>query len=420
MPLLGLWLQPADPFFLDSGFPWVVLGTILPALRYGFSHGFVSALVLIGLLLWAWKSQRLGTPDFPQTFALGLLVLGMLVGEFTDAYRRRIGQHRIINEHQRNRLDEFTRNYHLLRVSHDRLEQRLAASSHSLRGALLELRQRLEAHAGAPLQDNARNILDLFADFGWLQVASLHAVQGEHLCIPPLATLGEPAPVDPLAPMVRHTLKQRELLSIREEFLARQTDPGPLLATIPVIDVNDRLWALILVQEMPFIALHEDNLRLLAVLGGHLGDLLSASADLQGQENLDAARFRRQLARALQDARRYRLPALLATLRFPEDDPGADEKIDFFLAQLRGLDHPWRPRVAAGPVLFLLMPLTTESDFAAYRARMDRQLRELYGQDLDGLGIRISVQPLGRRDRLDDLLARLHETAGIASHADPR
>jgi len=42
--------------------------------------------------------------------------------------------------HKKNALDEFTRNYQLLKVSHDRLENRLASGTNSLRDALVSLK----------------------------------------------------------------------------------------------------------------------------------------------------------------------------------------------------------------------------------------------------------------------------------------
>ena len=44
--LLSLWLRPDDPLFLRSDFPWLSLGPLVVGLRYGFAHGFASALVI--------------------------------------------------------------------------------------------------------------------------------------------------------------------------------------------------------------------------------------------------------------------------------------------------------------------------------------------------------------------------------------
>lgn len=416
-PALGWWLDPDDPFFIAAAFPWIVLAPLLPALRYGFTHGFVGALILIGLMALGWEEGLLPGNRFPAQLGIGLLVLGMIAGEFADTYQRRIDQQRVINDYQRTRLDEFTRNYHLLKVSHDRLEQRLAAGTHSLRGALLDLRRRLTGleTSANPLETASQRIIGIFASFGWIQVAGLYEVHRMHIGARPLATLGELHAVDPFDPLIRHALTKGELASIREELLAGNEDQGKnLLAAVPLVDVNEHVWGLLVVQEMPFIALHEENLRLLAVMGGHIGDILAASRGLGEETSLEAGAFLHHLARALRDHRKYGIPALVLVIEFPQEHPELDTMIELFLSQVRGLDHPWRLREPGHEhVLFLLMPLTAEHELEPYRQRMERQLKEALGGGFETLGIQLHVHPLNRKERVDDILDRLYETAGL-------
>ena len=423
--LVGWWIDPADPFFLDAPFPWLLLAPLLPALRYGFSHGFVAALLLVGLMALAreWNGGE-GQP-FPAQFSIGMIILAMLSGEFSDMWTRRYLQQQVINDYQRMRLDEFTRNYHLLKVSHDRLEHRLAASGNSLRGALLDLRRMLQERAPGrdALAEVASHICGLFAGFGWIQVAGLYEVRGEHIVVRPLAALGDPGAVDPFDPMVRRALAERRVISLREELMAsEQALEEDLLAVVPLVDVNRHVWALLVIREMPFVALHLDNLRLLAVLGGHIGDILSTTLGTLREPVPDPeqAAFVRDLRRAMADLRDYGLPALVVALVFPKDHPEAEAMLNLFLGQTRGLDRAWRPDPqGADKVLFLLMPLTSEHEFEAYERRMNTQLEQRFGQGIEELGIRIHLRALGRRDRVEDILDWLHETAGIDRHSDP-
>src|SRR5689334_11624705 len=73
----GFWVRPADPFFLGSGFPWLVFAPALIALSYGFVPGIVSASLLIA----AWMlAQRQGfvPGEFPKLHFLGTLILVMV------------------------------------------------------------------------------------------------------------------------------------------------------------------------------------------------------------------------------------------------------------------------------------------------------------------------------------------------------
>ncbi|WVM92368.1 hypothetical protein ULG90_22765 [Halopseudomonas pachastrellae] len=63
---------------------------------------------------------------------------------FRDLWGRRLERLQTANEYRQYRLDEFTRAYHVLRSSHERLEQRVAGSDTSLRSTLLLLRRQLQ------------------------------------------------------------------------------------------------------------------------------------------------------------------------------------------------------------------------------------------------------------------------------------
>lgn len=415
LPALGWWTRPQDPFFVAAHFPWILLAPLLSALRYGFAHGFISALILIALITLGWRTGLV--PDgFPAPLVVGLLLVGMIAGEFADIYRRRIEQQRVVNDYQRMRLDEFTRNYHLLKISHDRLEQRLAAGTHSLRGALLDLRRRLagQEFGDNPVKEVAQEIIGIFASFGWVQVAGLFEVRDRHLAPAPVATLGELRPVDPFDPLVRHALLEGELVSLREELLATDSAGQSLIAAVPLVDVQRHPWGLLVIQEMPFIALQQENLRLLAVLGGHIADILSTSQGTLDEKSPEARKFLNYLQRSLHDYQVHDLPALVLVIRFPARHPQLDRLVELFLGQVRGLDHPWRLDARGRPdLLFLLMPLTAEHEAEAYRQRMDRLLKESFGSDLREIGIQMLPLPLGKKDSVKDILERIYEAAGI-------
>ncbi len=78
-----------------------------------------------------------------------------------------------------------------------------------------------------------------------------------------------------------------------------------MLAVLPFVDVQGRVWGVVTVQAMPFEALSVEHLHLLAVLGGQMGDLLA----LGSKEGLH--RFRVSLLRSRGDARAHNLAAML-------------------------------------------------------------------------------------------------------------
>lgn len=416
LPIFGLWLRPDDPFFLHAEFPWLVLAPLLPALRYGFVYGFGSALGLVLLIALGWRLHWFPMPYFPGGFVLGLLVVSMVAGEFADLWARREAREHTVADYERQRLDEFTRAYHMLRVSHDRLEQRLAASSQSLRLSLVQVRRMLFAVPADQdmLEGAAEAIMGLFADFGWVQVAELYAVRGGAPDAEPLARLGQSGALHADDPLVNEALRSGELVSVRSEDLGSlPRGTSSVLVAVPFVDVSGEIWALLTIHEMPFVAFQKQNLMLLAVLGGYIADQLVAAKGRAGIDDPAGGDFVRDAERALIQRRRFGLPSMVQAAVV--DNPAqADNLIGILSGQVRGLDRLWIQRSSAtAPVLFMLMPLTNEAQCVSYRTRIGRQLREVYGVDVDALGVTFQGREIDPRDSIEGLIDYLCEVGGV-------
>jgi hypothetical protein len=410
--LIGYWLRPRDPFFLH-GFTWSVMAPIVMGLRYGFAHGFGCALGLIMLMAAAWRRDLVPMTEFPSQFAVGILMAGMVAGEFADVWMRRVRRGAVISDFRRLRLEEFARAYHLLKVSHDTLEHRVAGSTQNLREALQTLRRQLLAAKDStkPLLGLENLIVALFAQYGWIQRAALFAVDEQRALAPtPTARLGEvqPSPSDPLLAMA---VNKGELVSVRPEMSAAERGTE-LLAAVPIIDARGRLWAVLAVREMLFVAFQADNLKLLAVLGGHIGDILAYGAGWSSADDDSGQSFRRQLERAIEDSRRFDLPAVVLSLAFTGQR--GSELAKQVLGQRRGLDSAYTLKSSKDePRVFLLMPFTDERGGEGYLARLRRMVIERYGTDLAASGVAARMRVITRSDQADKVVRELSRDADV-------
>lgn len=418
LPVIGSWLRPQDPFFMHEDFPWLIMAPLLASLRYGFAHGFGSSLGLVMLIAAAWRMHWQMSPEFPAGFVLGILAVGMVAGEFSDMWSKREAQQVTIATYHRRRLDEFTRAYHMLRVSHDRLEQRLAASSQSLRFCLLQVRKLLLASPGERnvLGNAAEAIMGVFGDFSWLQAAELYYVDSSgQFSEKPLARLGNVKSVRPeVDPLVREAMRCGELVSVRSGYIEEfSTGSSEILVAVPFIDVNGRIWAMLTVHEMPFISFQRQNLMLLAVMGGYIADQISSVSGKEADEDVLSNVFLREADRALIQLRKYNLPTTVQAINIRDPDLRED-LVNVLTSRVRGLDRTWLQRATdQSPVLFLLMPLTNEAQASSYRARIGRQLRELYGREADELGVVFNGREIMVEDTVEELMNYLCEVGGV-------
>jgi hypothetical protein len=403
-PAIGHWFNPADPLFVHSEFPWLIFAGLLPALRYGFAYGFASAMLLIALFGAATHWQVLGIHHFPVKYSIGLLLSAMLAGEFVDLWIKREAQQRIVNSYQHMRLEEFTRSYHLLKVSHDRMEHRLAAGTVSLREALVGLRRRLmlSGEEEALTQETGGQILRIFADYVSIRVAAIYRTDETHKVLPdPIATHGQ-CRLGSNHEMVLQSVKRACLISVRDILDRKVAAAAGPLAVVPLIDVNDRIHGVLVIEDMLFLSMQEENLRLLAVLGGHIGDMVALAAD-RGGTDADGAQFFRETQRAILNRRQYGLPAMLVSTALPHGETGKEVEA-LLLRQRRGLDCVWVRGDDGSKTMLLLMPLTGPVEYEGYRKRIDRIIREHFGKTCEELDLWIVPREIKAKDTIDKLL----------------
>jgi hypothetical protein len=404
---LGYWSEPTDPLLAFSGFAWSLFAPLLLSLRYGFFHGLVSALLLLAVMLALHFTGYGDYQTLPSHYLVGVLAVGMVSGEFRDLWGRRLDGLQRANDYREMRLDEFTRAHHILRISHDRLEQKVAGNDHSLRSVLLAMRQRMAGLEKG--QDNlvvmAEAILDLFSNYGPLRQAALYRVEDNTLSGKAMSMLGEMDEISDSDPLVRLTLQQAELISLRPELLEQggAVTTSPLLAGIPLLDTHGKIHALVLVQQMPFFAFNDRNLNLLAILGGHIADLLANQAQASLHSDVDAQRFAQLCLRSLTDAKRYDIPGYLLGLEL-KDPAWAQDVSRLLHTQQRGLDVIWAlPNARGNTMVLVLLPLTAEDGLRGYLERIRMSLLENIGMSLEVAGVHVHRHPISRSDNVKRL-----------------
>tara|TARA_R110000796_G_scaffold227766_5_gene344748 strand:+ start:28621 stop:29985 length:1365 start_codon:yes stop_codon:yes gene_type:complete len=407
---LGIYFMPEDPLQVHE-FPWPMLAPLLVGLRYGFVKALVSACLLVAAMLLLRESGLSAYERMPGTWIIGMLVISMIVGEFRDLWDRRLQRLQMANEYRQYRLDEFTRAHQILRISHDRLELRVAGSDQSLRSSLLILRERLRElkPQGDHLTALAQPIIALLGQYASIGIAGLYAVKDGKMVSRPLATLGDMGALDSDDRMVRLCLERGELISIREAFLERgdQEQFSSLQVCVPLIDTEDNLLGIMAVRQMPFFVFNDRTLSLLALLAGHVADLLRSDATALQLNDADAQSFSQQLRRSLIDVEQHDLEASLCM--FELKDPN-QELLRLFADSQRGLDlqiHLVNKR--GNSCILVLMPLTSTEGSRGYLTRLQYQLAERFGQGrtLEDVGVQVmlfEMDPSGRRDGLHSFL----------------
>ena len=176
---------------------------------------------------------------------------------------------------------------------------------------------------------------------------------------------------------------------------------------MPLIDTEDNILGLLAIRQMPFFVFNDRTLSLLALLAGHVADLLGSDASALQLNDADAQSFSQQLRRSLVDVEQHDLDASLCM--FDLTDPN-QELLRLFADSQRGLDLQIHLVNSRGhDCILVLMPLTSTEGSRGYLTRLQYQLVERFGQGrtLESVGVRtmfFEMDPSGRREGLRSFL----------------
>jgi polysaccharide biosynthesis protein PelD len=214
-----------------------------------------------------------------------------------------------------------------------------------------------------------------------------------------LAQLGEGPAVAADDALVRYALERDRLAHVQ---LGRADGAGPThhLVAAPLRIGRHRLRALLVVSRMPFLALHDETLQMIAVLCSAFSaaaEVSEAVAGVLAQVSACPPRLAEELCRLDRIAREHAIVSHLVLLRF--DDPLRTEE-QGLMAQRRARapDVTWAYTNAQGAQrLLTLMPLAGPASVEGYLASFTEMVTSRYRDERAAPGLaslRIGVRVL--------------------------
>jgi polysaccharide biosynthesis protein PelD len=410
--VLGFWSRPGDPFFLAAEFPWLIFASTLIALRYGVVPGVVSVGILIASWLLAHEYGVIAG-DFPKLHFLGTLILVMICGQFCSIWQTRLRRLEYVYRQLDGRIGTLTRRHYLLRLSHDRLEQDLIGRPMTLRSALAEVR-RLIAEGGGQALPGAPQLMRLLVQSCQLEVAALHRAAAGSIEPSPAARVGEPGPLHSDDPLVRACLESGTLAHVQAPNVGAAR--SAYLAVAPARDGEGHTLAVLVVEQMPFFSLHEENLQTLSVLLGYYADGIGRIAAGQVIQVLLPScplAFAEEIVRLHRIWLAVRVPTTLIGLEFG-NHPERDVYADTLRRNIRDVDMVWEIRQGSGLVFVVMLPLSGRAAVEGYLARIEGVLRDKFAKTLDAARVISYVAQLDD-ERPAVTLIQLLEHCGVKS-----
>ncbi len=421
LPLAGLavalWLFHTTPF-TASPYPWLWLIPLLLGLRYGLAPAALASLVLAVAGI---AAHRLGlSGEAPPLIQMaGGALAALSGGQYRSRWREQLRAGQARTDYTEQRLESLTRAFFVTRLSHDRLEEALIAQPVTLRGALEALRElSAEEHSGVSAT-GANALLQLLAQYCRFESAGLHLYRAGRLADQPLAALGTSAPLVRTDPLLRYALEHEQTAYHSIDQLVELEQGGNYRAVFPLIDSAGEKLGVLVVRDLPLLALVEENLTAAAAMLQYFADeswAAAQTADLRHILPYCPAVFAHELIKLQRLHERSGVRSTLVVVR-AHTDAAQTSALDALYSARRGLDLYWREPfgpLAAG--LLILLPLAGPATARGFLERIEGILRAHRMEGgLEAAGFGVTQIPIDHRAPL----ALLRECGIEVDHRSP-
>ena len=394
-----------DPFLVRAQFPWIWFGSLLISLRYGIPPGILSV-GIIGVTYFAMLRYDLFQEAFPTDYMLGGLLMTLISGQFSTIWDHRFKQTIQLSNHTRERFEQLSRAYFMVRLSHDRLEQNLISQPVTLRDAILDLRNMLAQRGGIMDTETGSALFSIMIHYCNLESAAIYLTDdNELLQKEPIARCGKGAPlaVDDL--LLRSAIESGNTAYKSINRLSK-TEFSSYLVVAPLRTSGGTLIGLMLVTEMPFLSLHRETLQIMGVLLAYVADHAEsahAARDLLAVVKDCPPNFAAELFKMVRLKHDLEVNSALVMVSF-SPMPRLEKLCRALENQQRGLDHTWRRNIERGVQLITLMPFTSPAAVEGYQTRINDIVHRLFGRNLEQHEMVIHSTTLGEGDPLEQLL----------------
>jgi len=221
------------------------------------------------------------------------------------------------NKYLRHRLKEFSKDYHILKVSHGQLEEFMAGNRLSVRQALQQLKPMLTSNTSDEIKAGSE-LMAVFAQFGAVQVAGLYGTKEQDRLDPkPVATHGGMPELNLFDPLIKLAIDSKQLVSVKLAAQETESVESDLLAVVPIVDSHGHLHGVLAIKDMHFMAFQQENLNVLSLLGSYVGDMLTRSKS-EGESR--SGWFMAELSNAVRFARQNNVTSSMLALRLTPNE----------------------------------------------------------------------------------------------------
>jgi polysaccharide biosynthesis protein PelD len=389
--LIVIKIRPSDPFGMFGVIPWIAMAPILCGLLYGALNGVISLIILLTYLMF--QQHLYGSDSYAlREYIVGLTSVTLFIGIFSSYWLARIRHVEYLNGYVREHLDDLSRDYYLLRISHERLEHAYITKPLSFRDAFYQIKKEILKNNGEINTAISQQLLNIFSQYCSINCAIFCLYDEKTQEVTTMASLGKEFFLSLTDPLISSALQNRITTYCAVNMLDNEV--SEYLAVIPLLDAKQKIIGFIIIKEMPFWSLTHDNLEVLSVFAATFALQFSTIKRVEHLIEIypDCPPEFLSEFNTLVNLKKYnKVDSGISGLLVPESF--FQENIIYSLEQQkRSLDHIWIISLESSKLFITLMPLTSIEGIYGYRKRLTDWLKSEFGQEINRKGMNFRYQ----------------------------
>jgi len=273
--LVGYLTTPNDICLIEQKIPYLIVLLSILTLFHGFESGFI-AIGIISAAMWFFY------PQFPYINFLTLLMMVLIFSEFHHYWTKKIRELKIGDDYKASKLDELSKAFYSLKISHDQLEKNYVVKPMSIRSAIeqiIETNKHEDINDTNTINDERyKKFMSLleksFNTQSVLIIHKLNQVHDKSMTLQNSIITHSSTYVDYDEAeifdeyLITKAIDYKKPIYISDEVgnpASKENQDSKFLAVIPSV-YNNELVALLAIEKMPFMAFNKENLTSISIL----------------------------------------------------------------------------------------------------------------------------------------------------------
>ena len=375
---IGFFVDPNDICILQADVSYILVLLAVITLFHGMASGIL-AMSIVGFCMWYFYEV------FDYVEYLVALLMTLLFSEFHYYWNRKIKDAEAESDYRGIKLDELSKAFYTLKISHDQLEKNYVLKPMSLRNSIGMIKD-----SAYEEQENYEKFLQLLEKAFRISVATVIEIKDDTFEV--IAHSTGAILEDHLEDiLIQNVLDRKKPIYISDNV----NQQSKYIAVIPALEQNT-VVGLLLIEHMPFMSFNKENLISISILFEYFFNEVRKLTVLSNMEHISMVNdgdFRFEYHRLYNLKKMYGVNSITLVFKIP-DRLMAERMFNSIEKLLRSLDVVTMVNYEKVNYVALLFPFSDKAAAFGFMNRLFSKLDDVREEDFEHMTFDFDKQDL--------------------------